>query len=221
MEADLSGSTPELIHESEDWLVFSKPAGWITIPGNVGTNVDTKILSQWVQSRWPGTLVVHRLDRETSGVILFARNPSAHRRANLWFENRQIKKFYDCIAQGFPTMPVMKIKSPVRSQNALTQVEIQEAFEEAFLARARPMSGRRHQIRIHLSWAGHPLLGDAQYKGVHLLPLREGVLKVGRVALHAQRLELPTGLVFEAQWPHDFSAWVDELRRRGTPLGSL
>jgi 23S rRNA-/tRNA-specific pseudouridylate synthase len=73
------------------------------------------------------------------------------------------------------------------------------------------MTGRTHQIRIHLSGAGHPILGDTQYQGPRTL----GTLTIPRVALHALRLELPGGEVFESPWPEDFASWVEALRGGG------
>jgi 23S rRNA-/tRNA-specific pseudouridylate synthase len=95
-----------------------------------------------------------------------------------------------------------------------TQVELRETYgDRACLLRVMPLTGRRHQIRIHLSEQGYPLLGDSQYGGPAEQVLPKGaLLRVGRVALHAAKLELPTREVFEAAWPADFREWVEQLR---------
>jgi 23S rRNA pseudouridine1911/1915/1917 synthase len=205
---------PQQITLTEKWLALSKPAGWLTIPGrDPGAQ---GILSEWAQQNYGRIWVVHRLDRDTSGIVLFARSAQDHAQANEWFEKRKMKKIYDCIAAGKPATPIFKLNAPIRGDSALTQVEVRERFIAAFLARVRPLTGRRHQIRIHLSQKGYPLLGDVKYGG----PREVSVDAVGlvtqiisRVALHAASLELPSGEKFEAPWPLDFKGWVDALRR--------
>jgi 23S rRNA-/tRNA-specific pseudouridylate synthase len=197
---------PRVIATTPDWLAVDKPAGWLTIPGRAP---GIPALSEWASGPAGGKAwVVHRLDRETSGVVLFARTAEAHRRANEWFRRHQARKTYECLAAGKPGAPVLRLDAPVEGAPSVTQVEVVERFGDAgFLARARPLTGRRHQIRIHLAEAGHPLWGDAAYGGP---PRAE------RVALHASRLELPDGSVFEAPWPEDFAGWV-RAAREGKP----
>lgn len=185
--------------------MIDKPPGVLTVPGRTPEPSLVELIREEHGDVW----VVHRLDRETSGVVLFARSQEAHREACLWFEKREVRKFYDCLAAGEPAAPVLRLDAPIAGQKSLTQVQARERYAAgAFLARARPLTGRTHQIRIHLAEAGHPLLGDPQYGGARQL----GTLTVERVALHAARLELPGGEVFEAPWPADFSGWVEALR---------
>jgi 23S rRNA-/tRNA-specific pseudouridylate synthase len=198
-QASVLKTTPE-------WAVVAKPSGWLTIPGRV----EAPVLSRWLEEELgEKVFVVHRIDRETSGLVLFARTEEAHRKANTWFQGHQIKKEYDCLAEGSPRVPLLKIKTPIEGAASATQVEVKESFAAgAFWAKARPLTGRRHQIRIHLSEQGFPLLGDPKYGGKRAL----GSIEIARVALHARRLELPSGERFEAEWPEDFSGWVDTLR---------
>jgi 23S rRNA-/tRNA-specific pseudouridylate synthase len=206
--------SPVILHESPDWLALAKPAGWLTIPGRPSVAEleeaapGAPVLVEWARERHGPIWVVHRLDRETSGVLLFARNPEAHRRAGQWFQKHEVRKVYDCLAAGVPAAPTFKINSPIADAPSATQVEVVRRAPDAFLARVRPLTGRRHQIRIHLSRQGYPIWGDAQYGGER--EPRPG-LGVGRVALHAARLELPDGSRFEAPWPADFGEWVEEL----------
>lgn len=193
---------PELITRTDRWLVINKPAGWLTIPGRGDSGAP--VVSEWARKIEPRSQVVHRLDRETSGLILFAIGPEAHREAGLWFQNREMKKLYVCLAQGKPLRPLLKIQNPIDGAPCTTQVEVKERFADAFSAHVRPLTGRRHQIRIHLSESGHPILGDTQYGGSKAL--------ANRVALHAMSLELPTGEKFEASLPEDFMGWLRELR---------
>lgn len=199
-----------LIQKSDLWVAVDKPAGWLTIPGR--NLPDSPVLCGWAEKEFGKIWVVHRIDRETSGVVLFARTEQAHRDANAWFEKHQIKKAYDCLASGSPSAPFLKLRAPIAGAPSLTQVEVRERGRGGFLARAIPMTGRRHQIRIHLAGAGHPLWGDSRYGGPMKIEESGAFFEVSRVALHASRLELPTGEIFEAPWPADFSRWVDCLR---------
>jgi 23S rRNA-/tRNA-specific pseudouridylate synthase len=158
--------------------------------------------------------VVHRIDLETSGVVLFARTAESHRQANQWFESHEVRKQYDFLASGNPSQPVMKLSTPIEGRPSVTQIEVKERWGSAFLGRAIPLSGRRHQIRIHLSKKGHPILGDRDYGGKSQLesPDLQSPIEVKRVALHAYRLELPGGEKFEAPWPDDFRNWVEAMR---------
>lgn len=205
---------PVIINETAEWFVVNKPPGWLTIPGR--GHAEAPVLLSWVRERKPSAMVVHRLDLQTSGVILFALGPDAHRKANSWFSNRETKKIYLLLASGVASAPILKIILPIEGTPATTQVEIKESYQEGFLASARPVTGRRHQIRIHLKSKGHPLWGDTQYEGPKEIQFKTSSLMIPRVALHASRLELPSGEKFEALLPEDFSSWISELRTQGT-----
>ncbi|MDR3607902.1 MAG: RNA pseudouridine synthase [Oligoflexia bacterium] len=211
----MSLSSPRVIAQSEKWLVIDKPSGWLVIPGRPARDAieqSRPVLKEWAEKQLGQALfVVHRIDLETSGVLVFARNEEAHREANGWFARHEVKKFYDLLAQGRgPRAPMARIAIPIEGAPSITQLEVRERFGKglAFLGRARPLSGRRHQIRIHLAESGFPLLGDSRYHG----PMQIGPIRIPRVALHAAKLELPSGEIFESPWPEDFSAWVTELR---------
>ena len=211
---------PKLIAETPDFWVVDKPAGWLTKapdharPGRAAEPV----LHQWLsRDRSAKAWVIHRLDRETSGLVLFARSADAHRRACLWFEKRQAKKLYDCLASGTAGAPVLRFDAPIEGKRCLTQVECVKQGPTAFLGRVRLETGRRHQIRIHLSRAGHPLLGDSRYGGPSDWSPAAGApaMRVGRVALHARRLELPEGAgAWESPWPRDFALWAERISSR-------
>jgi len=213
--------TPQILRQTDQWIVVYKPPGWLTIPGRpskkeAGECSPLAVLIDWVRIQEANAWVVHRLDRDTSGVVLFARNPEAHRRANEWFQKHQVKKAYDCLAIGLPKSPMMRLKNPIEGASSLTQVEVKESYLEGFLARVVPFTGKRHQIRIHLSREGHPLWGDPEYGGLFEVTIGKTPVTINRVALHSARLELPTREVFEAPWPDDFKSWVDQLRAGGT-----
>jgi 23S rRNA-/tRNA-specific pseudouridylate synthase len=205
---------PSLLSETTEWIAVNKPEGWLSIAGRG----DHPVLFEWVRASFPTAQVVHRLDRETSGVILFAKTPEAHKKANLWFQNRQTKKLYCCLASGQASQPILAIRKPIEGAPSSTQVEVKEEFESSFFAWVRPQTGRRHQIRIHLAGEGNPLLGDSLYGGPKGVVLKtEGSqavnpLEISRVALHAMSLEFPSGEKFQAPIPADFEEWLTRLR---------
>lgn len=217
--------TPLILARSPEWLVVSKPAGMLTIPASTPTNKtapgdpgETDLLA-WARKQEGPVWITHRLDRETSGVVLLARTEQDHRRASLWFQERKIKKQYHCLASGIPQAPFFKVNQAVRGVPSMTQIEVLERYSyndcSIFLAKAFPRTGRRHQIRIHLSQSGHPILGDTLYGGTRELQLGAFTGSVNRVALHASQLELPNGERFESPFPEDFSAWLTLLRTGG------
>jgi 23S rRNA-/tRNA-specific pseudouridylate synthase len=191
---------PTLLALTPRWLVVSKPSGWLAIQGR---GAESPVLSDWAKAHFSPIWVVHRLDKMTSGVVLFARTAEDHRRANQWFQKREVKKTYHCIAAGVPPAPVFKIQQPIEDLPSLTQVEVKEQYPAGFFAQVRPHTGRRHQIRIHLSNIGCPIWGD---------PLYGGSSKIPRVALHSSLLQLPTGESFEASFPEDFLFFLSQLR---------
>lgn len=213
-----------LLAITDSWLVVDKPAGLLSIPGRDPAEPSALGL---LREKHPEAMTVHRIDRETSGVLLFARSPDAHREANAWFEKHRSIKTYWALAAGSPFVPTLRISTPIEGAPALTQSTAIERFRGCFLAETRILTGRRHQIRIHLSGQGHPLLGDPAYGGAKEIALFPSSasggggagagadpvwLPIGRVALHAKTLVLPTGEAFEAPLPYDFSHWLKELR---------
>ncbi len=207
---------PAVVELTADWLAVHNPAGWLTIAGRPG-DAPAPILKEWARERYGDIWIVHRLDRETSGVLLLARTASAHRNANHWFQTHQIRKLYDCLAVGVLLAPVVRLNTPVEGLPAVTQVGVVEAYLEGFLGRVRPLTGRRHQIRKQLSQAGFPLWGDPTYGGPRSVRLGGKPMAVTRVALHATSLDLPDGKRFETPWSDDFRGWVEALRTLGTP----
>lgn len=219
--AKLRGDTPYLISQTPQWLVLFKPGGWLTIPGREVEKAGSPaspILVKWARENYGDVWTVHRLDRETSGLVMFARTPEDHRTANLWFQKHQIKKAYDCLAVGRPKAPVFKIQEPIEGTSCVTQVEVKDSYQEGFLARVIPVSGKRHQIRIHLARQDHALWGDQKYGGPTQVIIKGQVLNITRVALHASRLQLPDGQVFGAEWPQDFELWAERLQADGYRL---
>lgn len=212
---------PSILAVTPRWVIVSKPPHWLTIPGRAPDSQriskDSKpCLLEWLkQDQQLPVYVVHRIDRETSGVVLFARTKQDHQIASLWFQKRQTKKTYYCLASGTPQAPILKIQLPIRGRASTTQIEIKESFRQGFFAQVTPLTGRRHQIRIHLAEKGFPIWGDSLYQGLREIHFKHINLNIDRVALHAYSLTLPTGERFEAQLPDDMKTWLETLKREG------
>jgi 23S rRNA pseudouridine1911/1915/1917 synthase len=203
------GTEPQILATEPDLWVVEKPAGWFTVTGRDSKD-PAPVLSEWLAHETGSKVwVVHRLDAGTSGLLVFARSEESHKALNNVFQNHQAKKIYECLAQGRASKPMMRLNAPIEGKRSLTQVEVLKQFPKAFHARVRIETGRQHQIRIHLSGQGHPLLGDVRYGGNDAgLDLS---FSVNRPALHAKSLRLPDGRQWECPLPADFHGWLERL----------
>ena len=227
-----------IVHEDAAMVVVDKPPGMVTHPGS-GTGADTLVhallhhcgaqLSGVGPPERPG--IVHRLDRETSGLIVAAKTDRAHERLAAAFSGRSARKRYLALVLGAPEgaagicrgsigrHPVVRTRMALASdgREAETRWAVEEWFGDgaAALVACWPKTGRTHQIRVHLAGMGHPLLGDTTYG---FKPARLPEVEVPRVMLHAAGLELPhpdTGatLRLETPPPEDFARVLERLRR--------
>ena len=195
MSCTQPGIEQRLIYLDEDLLVLDKPAGLLSVPGRGPDKQDC--LSARVQARWPGALTVHRLDMATSGLLLMARNPRSQRQLSLAFETRQIHKHYVAVVHGqlqggtqglidlplavdWPNRPLQKVDS-LRGKPSQTRWQILEQAQDRTRLLLQPLSGRTHQLRVHLQAIGHPIVGDALY-GADAGP------QAPRLLLHASAL---------------------------------
>ena len=234
-----------IIYEDDDMIVLNKQADLIVHPARGykhGTLVNglvnyAKNLSSGSEEFRPG--IVHRLDRNTTGVLVVAKNDIAHWAIAKQFEQRQTKKFYiaiihggpdlmaDCINKPIGTCYKMRERQAVRAdgKEAITFYEVLERFKGYSLVKVNIKTGRTHQIRVHLSHIRHPIVGDDMYGGKNVYPWqlenRESCPEeplMARPALHAWRLELThpsTGkqITFEAPLPEDMENFLEELRK--------
>ncbi len=206
-----------------------KPPGRVVIPGRgpePEVPLNAELQAQLGQRIW----VVHRLDRDTSGVLLFALDEATHRAASLAFEHGEVKKRYLALVEGDVAAPlrldvalVPGRKGKVRpafpgeeGKPATTLVTPTERFGRVSWVDCEPLTGRQHQIRVHLKAAGHPLLVDPQYGKKE--PLTESALGgqgeavlLDRTPLHAARIAL-LGQVFQAPLPDDLQRVLGVLR---------
>lgn len=193
---------PEVLFENSDYLALNKPAGWFSIPAREPRPQD-QVLTEWIKNTY-GTeaWVIHRLDRFTSGIILFAKNPSSQKEGNFWFQERKIKKTYQFLASPPPRLPAVQIREPVDEKPAQTLFEVIQKNEIAFFGKATPLTGRFHQIRDHAAFGGFPILGDEKFGGKTSLLQGTEVIHFPRFCLHAFELQLPFG-TFQAPLAKD------------------
>ena len=234
----------EILYDDADVVVINKPAGMVVHPApghSRGTVVNALLhhvsgLSGVGGKERPG--IVHRLDRGTSGVMIIAKHDRAHRELSRQFHDRTVVKEYAALVWGrveaAQTMdrPIgrdprdrRKMSSRARhSRSAVTTVLAVEALGGLSLVRLAIGTGRTHQIRVHLSEGGHPVVGDVLYGGVRrrLPPSLAPVARLARPFLHAARIEVdhPTDgrrLSFAAALPGDLTDALSALRRAHAP----
>jgi RluA family pseudouridine synthase len=211
-----------VVYVDDHLLVVSKPAG---LPSLVdGYHPEAPFLAGILRETYPALWVVHRLDRQTSGVIVFARTAAAHRLLNAQFEQRQAVKTYHALVQGLPAWECQSIRLPLRPNGdrrhrtivdhqhgkpAETDLLVLERFDQFTLLQATPHTGRTHQIRAHLAALEHPIVSDPLYGGAELPGLP-------RLGLHAFSLKLfhpgnGAQMEFNALYPEDMAQAIDLL----------
>ena len=235
-----------IIYEDDDIIILNKQAGIIVHParGNThGTIVNALVfysdeLSSGLGSFRPG--IVHRLDKNTTGIMVVAKNDVAQWKIAKQFQDRQTKKEYLAIVHGTPELTADRINAPlgvhprirekyaIRTENgkeAVTFYEVLEEFRGFSLLQLSPRTGRTHQLRVHLSHLKHPIVADDMYGGKLVYPwqLRDAEPSaqepvISRVALHAHSLEFthPTTaklVKFEAPFPEDMQNLLSMLRK--------
>jgi tRNA pseudouridine32 synthase/23S rRNA pseudouridine746 synthase/23S rRNA pseudouridine955/2504/2580 synthase len=224
-----------VLHEGAGLLVVAKPAGVLVIPGRGegGPSLREQLEAELGRK----VFVVHRLDRDTSGVLAFALDAERHRALSQAFESGQVKKRYRALVEGRVEAPQlvdaalvpgrkgrMRVARPgEQGKPSRTRVRPVETFARASLVEAEPLTGRTHQIRVHLLQLGHPLLVDHQYGRAEPLTEKElggagDAVVLARTPLHAARLEWPAlpgieARAFEAPLPEDMTHAVALLRQ--------
>lgn len=186
-----------VLYHDNDMVVVDKPSGLLSVPGKPETHRDC--LEDRVRAQLPETLLIHRLDLETSGVVVFALNKPAQKHINLQFERRQVRKQYLARVAGnveaesgqidlpliadWPRRPMQKVCFET-GKPARTAWRVLDREAGATRLELRPETGRSHQLRVHLKEIGHPILGDPFYAP------EDEYRSAERLQLHAELLEL-------------------------------
>lgn len=227
---------PTVLYEDENIVAVNKPSGLVV---HSDGKTKEKTLVDWVLEKYPETEnvgepietkdgiikrpgIVHRLDRETSGVMLIAKNTEAFLNLKEQFQNHQISKKYEAFVygsmknnEGVIDRPIGRSKSDFRKwsaqrgargemREAITEYKVLKRSDDYTLIEAFPKTGRTHQIRVHLKAINYPIVGDALYA-----PKKENTLGFDRVALHSKEIKFKdlagNNHTVEAPYPEDFS----------------
>jgi tRNA pseudouridine32 synthase/23S rRNA pseudouridine746 synthase len=184
-----------ILHHDGRLLVLDKPAGLLAVPGR-GPHLQDCVAGR-VQALLPAARVVHRLDRDTSGLMLMALDAESQRHVGRQFEARTVHKVYECVVRGVPAaeggvvdLPIARDPDrppryridPARGRPSQTAWRLLERRDATARLEVEPLTGRSHQIRLHLATLGHPILGDPLYGD------DGSAAAAGRMLLHATRL---------------------------------
>jgi tRNA pseudouridine32 synthase/23S rRNA pseudouridine746 synthase len=190
----------DVLYSDDDLLFIDKPAGLLSVPGKT----EPDCVERRLREQFPEALTVHRLDMATSGVMIFARNKPAQRHIGLQFERRHLAKSYIAIVDGVIIEDTGHIDLPLRAdwpnrplqmvcfeegRASQTDWRVLERYEDRTRLELTPLTGRSHQLRVHLKAIGHTILGDEFYAAGDVLAASD------RLLLHAHTLSLfkPTG----------------------------
>ncbi|MBI5745332.1 MAG: RNA pseudouridine synthase [Elusimicrobia bacterium] len=203
----------EVVRETPELLVINKPSGVLTMPAR-GDLAKAKHLVGLLHQRFGRVYVVHRLDRDASGLIIFARTAEAHRYYSGLFETREVEKKYLVVVEGRVKEERGEIDKPLKQRGSgrmsvvfdgkpsLTKYSVFERLKAATILEVSIVTGRRHQIRAHLYSIGHPVLGDSMYGEP------EKQAKYPRLMLHSWKLRFKDTagktMTLEAHPPADF-----------------
>jgi len=191
------------IYVDQDIIIAEKPSGLLSVPGKT----ETDCMEARVRTDYPEALIIHRLDMATSGLMVFAHNKNAQRHIGLQFEKRFIQKEYLARVWGLIKLNTFNIDLPVRTdwknrplqivcyekgKSASTKVEMISHENNTSYLSLKPLTGRTHQLRVHLNSIGHPILGDRLY--AH----DPAFLLADRLMLHATKIKLMKPV--DGQW---------------------
>ncbi|MBO9153428.1 RluA family pseudouridine synthase [Chitinophaga sp. GCM10012297] len=217
-----------IIFENDDFVAVNKPSGLLTIPDRHDNELEA--LSALLKKHYGQIFTVHRLDRDTSGIVIFAKHEAAHKSLSQLFESRDVEKYYLGLVNGEFTDPSGSVNAPImehpvqrgkmvtnaKGRPSLTDYEVQETFGLYSLVQLRIHTGRTHQIRVHMKYLGHPIAVDPLYGNGQpvLLSAIKKKFRLGkfteeekpllnRLALHAFRIRFTDskGQAFELEAP--------------------
>lgn len=191
-------SSIEILHTDPLFLIVNKPPYLLSVPGRAEDNKDC-LITRLQDNGYPEARIVHRLDWETSGLLVIARNADSHRELSRQFQDRETDKTYIALCSGVPVLDSGAIDLPLRydpdnkprhivdhelGRHALTFWQVLERFDDYSRLELTPITGRSHQLRVHLLSIGHPILGDRLYAPAKALEQQP------RLCLHASKLAI-------------------------------
>lgn len=230
----------DIILETPDFVAVNKPSGLLSIPDRMGVEISLKDL---LKQKYGQIYTVHRLDKDTSGIIIFAKNETSHKALSALFESREMEKFYLGLVQGqmmntsgsidaaIMEHPgkTTKMMTHVKGKPSLTDYEVQEQFRLYSWVRFQIHTGRTHQIRVHMQHIGHSIVCDEIYgdpKPILLSSIKKNfkLAKVAeeekpilsRLALHSSQLNFMyegVDYALEAPLPKDLRAVLQQLKK--------
>jgi len=227
-----------IIHEDDNLIVINKPPFVASLDEREGGDVNILRLAK---RYYADAQICHRLDKDTSGVLLIAKNPETYRLVSIEFEKRRVNKIYHAIIQGTHVFNDLKVDLPILNQGnknvsidrangkaAETIFNSIQYFKNYTLVECKPITGRMHQIRIHLATQHAAIIGDAMYRGkpVYLSQIKKRGFTMSkdqdelpimkRFALHSKKVDLAIGgkhYEFEAEYPKDFATLLKQLTK--------
>jgi 23S rRNA pseudouridine1911/1915/1917 synthase len=229
-----------IIYQNDDIVALNKPSGLLTIPDREGVPG----LKNLLRDKYGNIFTVHRIDKDTSGLVIFAKNEAAHRHFSMQFESRETKKLYLGLVLGAPVSDAGTINEPIaehpvkkglmtvykKGKESITEYEVLERFRFYSWLQFRILTGRTHQIRVHMKHLGHPIVCDPSYgdgkpvfisqikKKFNLSKDEEERPILNRLALHASELELKAVdgslLKLKAPLPKDLRAVLQQLTKQ-------
>jgi RluA family pseudouridine synthase len=223
-----------ILFENQDYVLINKPPFISTLEDRHDPDHILSLAKQWI----PDAQVCHRLDKDTSGVLALAKNPEAYRHLSMQFENREVSKTYHAVVDGIHSFQEKSVEASILKLNdgtvkiskegkqALTYFTTKDTYKAHTLLECHPITGRMHQIRIHLRLLKAPITGDEVYggkpffvssvkRGFNLKKEAEETPLIKRMALHAFSLEFALlnheTVKIEAPYPKDFQALIKQL----------
>ncbi len=230
----------EILLENDDFIAINKPSGMLTIPDRIGKEESLQSILRQSRER---ILVVHRIDRDTSGLVMFAKTEQSHRDLCSLFESREIEKYYVGLVHGKPASQEGQIDAAIaehpskngkmvvnsKGKPSATDYEVLESFRQYSWLKFRIHTGRTHQIRVHMNHIGHSIVCDDLYgdpdpiyisslKRNYKLSKKEETERpiLGRLALHSYSVRFNLGgkdYSIEAEVPKDLRATLQQLRK--------
>ncbi len=226
-----------IVFEDEDYVIINKPYGISTLEDRASPNNILKLAREYQEN----LRTCHRLDKETSGILVLAKNDIAYRHMNSLFETRKVNKIYHAVVTSVEPYKYIMLSAPIKVlKKGLAKIDKREGkeahtifntlkiFRYHSLVECNPITGRLHQIRVHLAELGSPIVGDVQYGGApfflsqykkkfNIKKYAEEQPLMSRVALHAYSIKFdkPDGAThsIEAPYPKDFTAMLTQMEK--------